>query len=158
MRTVRSVIGIVLAVLLASGACWAGGLEDYKAGWVAGKRGNYDQAIDLLTKAIKSGELSNESLGRAYGNRGICWKAKKQYAKAIADYNKAIEISPKNAKTYYNLGNIWLTKKQYDKAIADYNKAIEINPRYARAYGNRGICWKAKKQYADLPPLTRSIF
>ncbi|HWB62753.1 MAG TPA: tetratricopeptide repeat protein, partial [Chitinophagales bacterium] len=67
--------------------------------------------------------------------------------KALADYNKAIELDPRNADFYNNRGNVWRKKKEYEKALADYDKAIELDPTDAKAYGNRGIVWDDKKEY-----------
>ena len=66
--------------------------------------------------------------------RGDVFYEKGQYYKAISDYNKAIEINPRDAKAYNNRGNAYQRKGQYDQAISDYNKALEINPRFAMAY------------------------
>ena len=63
---------------------------------------------------------------------------------AIADYNRAIEIDPKNSYTYVNRGIAKKAKGHLDGAIADYNRAIEIDPRDIRAYSNRGNAKKAK--------------
>lgn len=60
------------------------------------------------------------------------------YQEAIADYSKAIEIDPQDAKSYYNRGIVKAELEDYQGAIADYNKAIEINPNDADFYGNRG--------------------
>lgn len=49
------------------------------------------------------------------------------------DYNKAIEINPKDAMAYNNRGIANKAQKKYDDAISDYSKAIEINlkdPKY----------------------------
>ncbi len=61
------------------------------------------------------------------------------YDGAIADYTKAIELNPRNAKAYFNRGNAKGKLEAFYAAIADYTKAIEINPRYADAYTGRGI-------------------
>ena len=84
----------------------------------------------------------------AYYNRGIAYKNKGQYERAISDYTKALEINPRDADTYYNRGITYRNKGQYDKAITDFTKGIEINPRDARAYNNRGIVYaQGKGQY-----------
>ena len=62
----------------------------------------------------------------------------KQYKEAIADYDKAIELNPKDADTYYNRGAAKNHLKQHKEAIADYDKAIELDPKDADAYYNRG--------------------
>ena len=65
----------------------------------------------------------------------------------MLDYDKAIEINPKNIEANYNRGLAYGKKGQYDQAIADYTKAIEINPRHAKAYNNRGNAYFFKSDY-----------
>jgi tetratricopeptide (TPR) repeat protein len=80
----------------------------------------------------------------AYYNRGNAYKAKGDLDRAIADYNKAIEIDLRYAHAYNNRGIIYKDRGDLDRAMADYNRAIDINPQYALAYNNRGIAYKAK--------------
>jgi tetratricopeptide (TPR) repeat protein len=81
-------------------------------------------------------------------NQGAAFVEKGQHDRAIAYFNKAIEINPKLAGAYYNRGYVYDEKGQYDTAISDYNKAIEIDPKYAEAYNNRGFAYhEGKKQY-----------
>jgi len=68
------------------------------------------------------------------------------YKGAIDDYNKAIEINPKDADAYYNRGNAKDELNDYQGAIADYSKAIEINPQNVAAYNNRGVA-KGRSKY-----------
>jgi len=76
-------------------------------------------------------------------------RMKGQYDKAIADYTKAIELNPRDAKAYNNRGNAYGNKGQYDQAIADYTKAIELNPRDATTYYNRGMSYGKDKGQHD---------
>ena len=66
---------------------------------------------------------------------------KKEYDKAIADYDEAIRLDPKYAVAYHNRGNAWYLKHEYDKAIADYGEAIRLEPKYASAYNMRAWLW-----------------
>ncbi|MDP2731016.1 MAG: tetratricopeptide repeat protein, partial [Dehalococcoidales bacterium] len=70
-----------------------------------------------------------------------------QYDLAIADYNKAIELDPKNANAYLNRAFAYYNNKQYDLAIADYNKVIELDPKNGYVYNNRGLAYYYKGQY-----------
>ena len=72
-------------------------------------------------------------------SRGTAFVEKGQYDRAIAYFNKAIEINPRHADAYLNRGFAYHEKGQYDKAISDFTKAMELNPRYAEAYINRGV-------------------
>ena len=71
-----------------------------------------------------------------------------EYGKAIADYNRAIELDPNRAAAYYNRGCAYGEIGAYDKALADYNKAIELNPNDSLAYYNRGL---ACSKRGDVP-------
>jgi tetratricopeptide (TPR) repeat protein len=118
---------------------WAGGLDDITAGIAAQNRGDYDETIRLYTKAIASGDLSQKDLSIAYNNRGTVRSAKGDNDRAIADYDKAIELDPSYAHAYYNRGRTWKNKGDYGRAMADYNKSIELAPKDAAPYGS--LAW-----------------
>ena len=44
--------------------------------------------------------------------------------KAIADFNKALEINPNDADTYHRRGRAYRDKGDLDKAAADMEKAV----------------------------------
>ncbi|UCB48645.1 MAG: tetratricopeptide repeat protein [Deltaproteobacteria bacterium] len=95
---------------------------------------------DVISQKIKAETAFHLFKGAVYHNRG-------QLSKAIAEYNKAIEINPEYAPAYNNRGFAYIGKGQYDQAISDFNKAIEINPEFAMAYNNRGYAYGVKGQY-----------
>ena len=74
-------------------------------------------------------ERENSRNADAYFSRGIAYRNKDEHDRAIADYNKAIEIDPKLAAAYRSRGNAYADKGEYDRAIMDYTKAIEIDPK-----------------------------
>lgn len=73
-----------------------------------------------------------------YSNRGYYRFQIGDYAGAMEDFNKAIELR-NNAQAYLNRGNLHHTLGNPEQAIADFNKAIELAPNYADAYVNRGV-------------------
>ncbi len=76
-----------------------------------------------------------------YFNRGNNKDDAGDYYGAIADYTKAIELSPNHPKIFMMYSNRALSKgnlKDYYGAISDYTKSIEIKEN-AYAYLNRGI-------------------
>lgn len=54
-------------------------------------------AIDYCTRAIKSGELSAESLAVAHYNRGAYWSRRRGYDLAIADFDEVLRNAPQKA-------------------------------------------------------------
>ena len=72
--------------------------------------------------------------------------AERDYAGAIADYTKSIEILPRYALAYYNRGNARLAQGDLASAISDYDSAIAMSsglpkPRLPDVYNNRGHAW-----------------
>ena len=110
----------------------------------------YDEAIEYNTKALETGELSVVNRTVVYTNRGIAYGNKQQYDRAIEDFNKAIELDPRDDIAYYNRGRAYENKQQYDRAIEDYNKAIELNPRFDKAYSNRGVVYEKNSRMRGL--------
>lgn len=94
-----------------------------------------------IEKAIAAADASinAQASAQAYALRANAYSAQKQYASAVADLDKAIEMAPKAAELYMirgvanaNLGNL-------NQALTDTNKAIELAPNLAMAYLNRGM-------------------
>lgn len=72
------------------------------------------------------------------------WSNNKEFDKAIADYNDAIRLDPKDSDAYYFRGLIWTMKGEYDKSIANFDETIRLNPKDADAYFYRGHVWETK--------------
>ena len=108
---------------------------------------NPDRSISGCTRIIEAGEEPSENLALAYYNRGRSYSDKGDYDRAIADYDRAIELQPSYVIAYNNRGAAYGSKGDYDRAIADYDKAIQLQPDYAVAYNNRGWVYFKKGQY-----------
>jgi tetratricopeptide (TPR) repeat protein len=113
---------------------------------------DYDGAIKRFTKAIDQSGVPDQMIEPAYiyFYRAAAYHYKEGangIDKAIADYNRAVEIKRDLENAYNNRGVAYSDKGEYDRAIADYNKAIEIEPDLAEAYDNRGNAYGKKGQY-----------
>jgi tetratricopeptide (TPR) repeat protein len=71
-------------------------------------------------------------------NRGIEKAKNGDLDGAIADFNRAIELNPKDDAPYYNRAQAKRLKKDTAGAVADYTKAIELGSTNPAAYNNRG--------------------
>jgi len=80
-------------------------------------------------------------------DRGSAYLIRGEYDKAISEFNKALEINPRDSETYRNRGSAYMNKGHYDQAISDFTKALEINPKDAVAYNNRGRAYYFKGNY-----------
>lgn len=57
---------------------------------------------------------------------------------AFADYDKAIQFNPQNARAYWCRGLLHGSFREWDQAVADFTSAITIDPKDANAYEGRG--------------------
>ncbi|RPI23452.1 MAG: tetratricopeptide repeat protein [Acidobacteria bacterium] len=58
---------------------------------------------------------------------------------AIAEWRKALAISPDDAKAHNNFGISLWRQGAFDEAIVHYQRALQINPDYAEANNNLGV-------------------
>ena len=56
-------------------------------------------------------------------NRGDAWQARKDYDRAIADYDAALKLDPKFQRAYNNRGAAWRRKGDRGRALQDYAEA-----------------------------------
>jgi tetratricopeptide (TPR) repeat protein len=103
-----------------------------------------EERIGFCTQLIESGSLPKEELPDMYDFRADAYSKKGIYDKAIADYNKAIELKPDKIQDYIGRGIAYDRKGLYDEAIADYNKAIKLKPDFSLGYLSRGISYENK--------------
>jgi tetratricopeptide (TPR) repeat protein len=118
-----------------------------------------DEAIAACTRVIQDRGKSAKSHEDAYVNRGVEYDNKGDYDRAIADYNAAIPLDPKDPHARNDRGESYRHKSDYDHAIADYTDAIRLDPKYVHAYSNRGLAYRAKgdndRAIADLTQAIR---
>jgi len=60
------------------------------------------------------------------------------YACAIADYSRAIELKPDFAEAYNNRAYTYMKMENYAPALLDLDEAIRLRPDYVNALMNRG--------------------
>lgn len=104
--------------------------------------GDEDSIIDVCTKILRA--HPNHAL--SYYNRGSLYSNRKEYKKALDDFNLAIELNPSYASAYNNRGLVYFNMKQYKEAIDDYTCALEINESAIEFY-NRGDVYAEIREY-----------
>ena len=106
-----------------------------------------DIRIAACTRNIQSGRFTGRNLAVAFTNRGLAYKRKGQWDRAIADYSEAIRLKSDDAQAFNNRGNAYFHKGQLDRAIKDYDDAIRLQPDLAEAFSNRGNVYRKKGRF-----------
>ena len=63
---------------------------------------------------------------RAYCGRGAGYHKKGEYDKAVADYNEAIRLDPKDGQAYYGRGLAYEEKGDKTNAEKDFAQAKQL--------------------------------
>lgn len=82
-----------------------------------------------------------------YQKNGDSNFVKGDYDLAVVNYNKAIDLNPKEASIYLSRGLVYYNRKFYELAIADYSKVIEIDPEELMAYHYRGDSYERLREF-----------
>ena len=103
-----------------------------------------EAAVTGCTRIIDDSKVKPKGHAAAYYNRGNANSAMGDFAAAIADYDEALKLDPKNALAFANRGTAHSEKGDAGAAIADFDEAIKRDPRLASAYFNRANALAAK--------------
>ncbi|MBI2413897.1 MAG: tetratricopeptide repeat protein [Deltaproteobacteria bacterium] len=82
-----------------------------------------------------------------WSNLGLAYKDSGELDKAVASYEKAIEIDPNYADAYGNRGVAYLKLGRMNDALEDLSTAIRLNPESAELHGNRGVAFITTGEY-----------
>jgi len=71
------------------------------------------------------------------------------FEEAIKEFDKAIELDPKNPRYHNNKGNALYGLHRYDEAIKEYNKAIELDPNNPVYHAGKGLALYVMGKYEE---------
>lgn len=81
-----------------------------------------DYALDYVTLNLKDRAAT-------YANRGIIHAANEDIDSAMADYEKALVISPNTPEIFVNRGNAYFLNRNFVMALDDYQYSVELGIR-----------------------------
>jgi tetratricopeptide (TPR) repeat protein len=90
------------------------------------------------TNSTESSSPASEEADGDLVNSGIEKAKNGDLDGAIADFDRAMKLNPKDDAPYYNRAQVRKLKNDTAGAIADYTKAIELGSTNPAAYNNRG--------------------
>ena len=90
-------------------------------------------------ETLKPPELAEFEAGE-WNNKGTSLVNLRRFNEALDCFNRALEISPQDAKVLVNKGSLLDQLGRYDEGLEFINMALEINPQNATAMVNKGNC------------------
>ncbi len=116
-----------------------------KHGWM--KKDNFiliEKAVSHFTELIEAAPEAKN-----YHHRGIAWRERGEFSKAINDMDFAIQINDQEASYYNSLGTVYHRQKKFESALENYEKALVINPNNIGFLNNRGIVQRELGDYEN---------
>ncbi len=134
----------------------------------------FDHQFDRAIKEYKTAETimniyfdktKNSEAGRVYAGfiKGIhfdlahCYESKGQLPDAVAEYEQALELDPRDPVLQNNLGADYLQLNNFDQAMIHFVQAVQLNAVDLMAKNNLGICYIQKGQFAKAKELFEEI-
>ena len=108
------------------------------------QRWEFNEALTDLNRVIAE-DPKNEG---AYSWRAGLYVRKRDYEKALADYDAALALKP-TAANYLNRAQLKSDKKDLDGALQDIEAALKLNAHEILAYSLRGGIRAKQKNYAE---------
>ena len=113
------------------------------------------------TSAASDGGTTELTTADQYARRGAASAARRDYARALADLDRACALEPNSADYLVKRAEIQAAMRQYDKAMADLEKALTLDPRQVDARFQRAAVRLANNDIdgarSDLDTLDRQL-
>ena len=122
---------------------------NFREGYQALLRRDYDKAIAHITRAIEIGDLTRSNQALAYHYRGALYLKRERIPEAIADLDRALALNPRLATAYGDRGIAHRKNGNYELAIADYGEAIRLWPEWHDWYIHRGLVFSTLGRYDE---------
>jgi tetratricopeptide (TPR) repeat protein len=118
----------------------AGLVEDRK---VCDGQGPAEPQAQACSRLIASGRYKGRDLAVTYNNRAFALLMTKDFSRAVADYDMAIQLVPTLEDAWFGRGRAFGASGEHQRAVADFTRAIELKPNLARSYILRGEAYSA---------------
>jgi tetratricopeptide (TPR) repeat protein len=137
--------------LAGAGPAQGNGADDLRQAHEAFQRGDRFAGIVALTRAIDSGELSQEQLEFALQMRAIAYLITHQEDQALVDASRLLQLEPDRGRALLLRAEIEERKGMSDAALADVDKALkdESLSKGDRVEANivRGTVWGERQEH-----------
>ncbi|HVF57917.1 MAG TPA: tetratricopeptide repeat protein [Pyrinomonadaceae bacterium] len=90
-------------------------------------------------EASRATTLQDDGRGATYYRDGARFALEGRLEEAIAAFEHAIALDPKNGNIYYSLGNVYSELGRWEDAVAAYRKSISLNKNDVEAHNGLGI-------------------
>src|SRR6516225_8179737 len=113
-----------------------------------------DQRIDGCSAVIRTARDKGDKLAEAFNNRGVGYRLKGDYDRAIADYSQAIKLKADFAAAFDNRCWARAVVGILKQALADCNEALRLMPNNVATLDSRGFVFLKMTNFVLRFPIT----
>ena len=114
------------------------------------------QLLSDLQPKIDSGALSAPVRARFFINKGVCHLVCGEQDTAVAEFERARVLDPKNPKALINLAQVALLRKEFTKALELASRVLELDAKDVNAFSVQLACLYQLGRKTDLDFLLSS--
>jgi tetratricopeptide (TPR) repeat protein len=103
-------------------------LETVESGYLAHRRGDYDQAVEIYTAIIRRRGLTPKQRAVSYLLRGEAKRDKGELDEAIYDFTRALNQWQNYPQAVFFRGQALAMQNRLPEALIDYTRAVELDP------------------------------
>jgi lipoprotein NlpI len=129
-KAMRRLTAMLVLLLTLCGVSWAQWNQDGQQCFELTKPETYnpDKALPFCNRAIQSGELTEKNLATIYYYRASIYSYKRDYKRAIPDYDQATRLDPSMAQAFNGRGFARFFLGEYEAAAKDFQESVEWRP------------------------------
>jgi len=98
---------------------------------------NNDRRILGCSKLIESPLLDDAARSLAFSRRALAFSLKRDYGKALPDYEMALRLDPGSSMAHNNRAWVLWRLGRHEEGLADANRAIALQPESHHAFDTR---------------------
>lgn len=83
----------------------------------------------------------------AYMGRAAVWAQRRDFPRALEDYNRALQLQPNLLAAHNNRGVVYTSTGEYALALTDFNNALDLDGDSLIALNNRAIVYALQRNY-----------
>lgn len=109
-----------------------------------------EDAIDSCDRALAgNGKWGDKTAAFAWTNRGQAHRQLQQGVKAIADFDRALNIEPEDPLTWGAEGLVFESLSKFNESLTAYNRAVGIDPKFSLALAGQCTMLNQLEQYKE---------
>ena len=118
----------------------------------------YERMVLQLSARIENGEAQGKDLAELFRNRGVARNYLLQYAEALQDFSRAVEIDQVNPQNYEDRAITHIKLREYESAARDLDMTLGLDSKRASAYREKGrLAFYQKDFYRASQEFSRAL-